>query len=114
MDEKNKVAKVKAPEDQLSLAIGKEGQNVRLCAKLTGYRIEVEPSSAEATEGQGELEKVEKKEAVIEDTGAGAKRKIKPKRTKKSKPAKAKKPVKAKEVEEEKTEDGSKKLDAGK
>ncbi len=58
LDEKNKVAKVKAPEDQLSLAIGKEGQNARLCAKLTGYRIEVE--------GLGELEKVEKKETINE------------------------------------------------
>src|SRR3990167_9517089 len=42
LDEKTKVAKAKAPEDQLSLAIGKEGQNVRLAAKLTGWRIEVE------------------------------------------------------------------------
>jgi N utilization substance protein A len=42
LDEKEKIAKVSAPEDQLSLAIGKEGQNVRLAAKLTGYRIEVQ------------------------------------------------------------------------
>jgi len=42
LDKKNKVAKVKAPEDQLSLVIGKDGQNVRLTAKLTGFRIEVE------------------------------------------------------------------------
>jgi len=42
LDEETKTAKVKAPEDQLSLAIGKDGQNVRLAAKLTGYRIEVE------------------------------------------------------------------------
>jgi len=61
LDEKTKTARVKAPEDQLSMAIGKDGQNVRLAAKLTGYRIEVEPSSAKATEGQGELEKVERK-----------------------------------------------------
>jgi N utilization substance protein A len=43
LDRESKIAKVKAPEDQLSLAIGKEGQNVRLAAKLTGVRIEVEP-----------------------------------------------------------------------
>lgn len=42
LDKKTKTAKVKAPEDQLSMAIGKDGQNVRLAAKLTGYRIEVE------------------------------------------------------------------------
>lgn len=42
LEKESKVAKVKAPENQLSLAIGKDGQNVRLAAKLTGYRIEVE------------------------------------------------------------------------
>lgn len=42
LDEKNKEARVKVPEDQLSLAIGKEGQNVRLASKLTGWRIEIE------------------------------------------------------------------------
>jgi len=33
------------PEDQLSLAIGKDGQNVRLAAKLTGWKIDVKPVS---------------------------------------------------------------------
>ena len=37
---KNK-ALVVVPEDQLSLAIGKDGQNVRLAAKLTGWKIDV-------------------------------------------------------------------------
>lgn len=41
LDEKNKIARVKVLEDQLSLAIGKEGQNVRLAAKLTGWKIDV-------------------------------------------------------------------------
>jgi N utilization substance protein A len=41
LDKKEKTAKVKAPEDQLSLAIGKDGQNARLAAKLTGWKIEV-------------------------------------------------------------------------
>lgn len=36
------VAKVKVPSDQLSLAIGKGGQNVRLAAKLTGWKIDIE------------------------------------------------------------------------
>ena len=34
------------PDDQLSLAIGKEGQNARLAAKLTGYKIDIKPASA--------------------------------------------------------------------
>jgi len=42
LNKDTKIATVKAPEDQLSMAIGKDGQNVRLTAKLTGYRIEVE------------------------------------------------------------------------
>ena len=33
------------PDDQLSLAIGNKGQNVRLAAKLTGWRIDIKPES---------------------------------------------------------------------
>ncbi len=40
-DEDNKEAKVIVPDFQLSLAIGKEGQNARLAAKLTGYKIDI-------------------------------------------------------------------------
>ncbi len=39
--EKNKVATVTVPQTQLSLAIGKGGQNVRLAAKLTGWKIDI-------------------------------------------------------------------------
>lgn len=43
------------PDDQLSLAIGKEGQNARLAARLTGYRIDIKPANyQEKTEGQDE------------------------------------------------------------
>jgi len=42
IDEKNKKAKVLVPEDQLSIAIGKSGQNVRLASKLTGYELDIE------------------------------------------------------------------------
>jgi len=52
---KNKALAI-TPEDQLSLAIGKDGQNVRLAAKLTGWKIDVK--SPEKTEG--EKEEVEK------------------------------------------------------
>ncbi len=41
LDEENKIAYVVVPNDQLSLAIGKEGQNVRLAAKLTGWKIDI-------------------------------------------------------------------------
>lgn len=39
-------SRVVVPDDKLSLAIGKNGQNVRLAAKLTGWKIEVKPQSA--------------------------------------------------------------------
>lgn len=41
IDEARKKATVKVPEDQLSIAIGKSGQNVRLASKLTGYEIDI-------------------------------------------------------------------------
>jgi len=41
IDEQEKIAKVQVPEEQLSLAIGKKGQNVRLAARLTGWKIDI-------------------------------------------------------------------------
>ena len=40
-----KSCRVIVPDNQLSLAIGKEGQNARLAAKLTGYKIDIKPES---------------------------------------------------------------------
>ena len=58
---KNK-AQVIVPEDQLSLAIGKDGQNVRLAAKLTGWKIDIKsPSEEPAEEKVEETEKKDKK-----------------------------------------------------
>jgi N utilization substance protein A len=45
IDEENKSAKVIVEDNQLSLAIGKEGQNVRLAAKLTGWKIDIKSKS---------------------------------------------------------------------
>jgi N utilization substance protein A len=45
VDEKEKSARVIVPDYQLSLAIGKEGQNARLAAKLTGYKIDIKSES---------------------------------------------------------------------
>ena len=44
--EEGKSCRVVVPDDQLSLAIGKEGQNARLAARLTGYKIDIRPASA--------------------------------------------------------------------
>ena len=47
MMEDGKSCRVIVPDDQLSLAIGKEGQNARLAAKLTGHKIDIKPRSIE-------------------------------------------------------------------
>ncbi len=45
LDEATKAVRALVPDYQLSLAIGKEGQNARLAAKLTGARIDIQPDS---------------------------------------------------------------------
>lgn len=72
LDENNKTAIVSVPNDQLSLAIGKDGQNVRLAVKLTGYKIDIKEDVQESktkTKAKAEpktktlkVEKIEKKE----------------------------------------------------
>lgn len=46
LDEENQVARAVVPDFQLSLAIGKEGQNVRLAARLTGWKIDIRSDAA--------------------------------------------------------------------
>lgn len=60
-DEESKTALVIMPDSQLSLAIGKSGQNVRLAARLTGWRIDIrsEAQIARAALGGDEAESVE-------------------------------------------------------
>jgi len=55
INEKERIASAVVPEDQLSLAIGQQGQNVRLSAKLTGWKIDVK------SDKEFEKEKKEKK-----------------------------------------------------
>lgn len=51
-DEETKTASVIVPAGQLSLAIGKAGQNVRLAARLTGWRIDIHPDNAPEPSGE--------------------------------------------------------------
>jgi N utilization substance protein A len=44
IDRDSRTATAHVPENQLSLAIGKDGQNARLAAKLTGWRIDIKPT----------------------------------------------------------------------
>ncbi|MGH3521057.1 MAG: transcription termination factor NusA [Haloechinothrix sp.] len=52
VDERTKTARVVVPDFQLSLAIGKEGQNARLAARLTGWRIDIRSDAAGADESE--------------------------------------------------------------
>lgn len=53
INEEEKVAKVVVPDFQLSLAIGKEGQNARLAAKLTGWKVDIKSESKYKLELEG-------------------------------------------------------------
>lgn len=70
-------ATVSVPEDQLSLAIGKRGQNVRLAAKLTGWKIDIlgvgakADEEAETAEAQGTAKEEDKPEEKTEEAPAG-------------------------------------------
>lgn len=59
VDEAATRAKVIVPEDQLSIAIGRGGQNVRLASKLVGYELDIEAEKSEAPEVEGTVETVE-------------------------------------------------------
>ncbi|WP_433545411.1 transcription termination factor NusA [Streptomyces sp. CA-294286] len=52
VDMSTRSARVTVPDYQLSLAIGKEGQNARLAARLTGWRIDIRPDTEELAEGE--------------------------------------------------------------
>jgi N utilization substance protein A len=64
LDEENKEAQIEVDADQFSLAVGKGGQNARLAAKLTGWKIDI--SSPESEEEEGE-EKTEDKETTTDE-----------------------------------------------
>lgn len=87
INEDGKSTRVVVPDNQLSLAIGKEGQNARLAAKLTGWKIDIKSISqihaleiAEEEESEGDIEgditegditeEEEIKEGIIEESNA--------------------------------------------
>ena len=77
IDESKRIALVVVPEDQISLAIGQRGQNVRLAAKLTGWKIDVKSEKMIEEEKASKKEKEEEKEEKKEEE--------KPKKVKKPK-----------------------------
>jgi len=66
VNEENKTCKVVVDDNQLSLAIGKEGQNVRLAAKLTNWKIDIKSKSQKDAE-DAEDEKILNTEVEIEN-----------------------------------------------
>ncbi len=91
IDEENRIANVTVPERMLSLAIGREGQNARLAAKLTGWRIDIRSDQAQArppTPAPEPAKSDEAAEGVATDGAApAAKAEEKPKRTRAAKAA---------------------------
>ena len=83
-EDDSKLAKVMVEDDQLSLAIGKNGQNVRLAAKLAGWKIDIVSNNPE-------IKKEEPEEKEVEDEA-----------TAEEKPTEEKKPKEAKKEEKEK------------
>ena len=54
IDAATRTARVTVPDFQLSLAIGREGQNARLAARLTGWRIDIKPDNEPARPSGGD------------------------------------------------------------
>ena len=71
VDEDSKTATVVVPERQLSLAIGKEGQNARLAAKLTGWRIDIKSEAAMRAAAERAREETEDRRPGLDEAGAG-------------------------------------------
>ncbi len=81
VNEKKKEVTVLTPEDQLSLAIGKEGQNVRLAAKLTGYKIDIRGPEGKKTKVEKEVAPKPKEEEKTEVVEVKTKKEKKTKKT---------------------------------
>jgi hypothetical protein len=66
VDDRERVMEVIVEDQQLSLAIGKKGQNVRLAAKLTGWRIDIKSEEEKRREVEAQLEGLEAGVEVVE------------------------------------------------
>src|SRR4029453_3484248 len=69
VDEKDRVMEVVVEDKQLSLAIGKKGQNVRLAAKLTGWRIDIKSEEEKRKEVEAQFGALEAGDAAEATAG---------------------------------------------
>lgn len=67
IDEENHKAEVEVAEDQLSLAIGKGGQNVRLAAKLTGWRIDIKGMPVAGSDADSDEDDIIIDDGIVDD-----------------------------------------------
>ncbi len=72
IDEEDRTAVVIVSDNQLSLAIGKEGQNARLAARLSGYRIDIRSDQPETPEVEAPEEEAPRVEAPVAEPAAEA------------------------------------------
>jgi N utilization substance protein A len=70
VDDRERVMEVIVEDKQLSLAIGKKGQNVRLAAKLTGWRIDIKSEEEKRREVEAQFEGLEVKAEDTEEAEA--------------------------------------------
>ena len=106
IDEENRIANVTVPERMLSLAIGREGQNARLAAKLTGWRIDIRSDQAAPRapepEAQPQIEAAAPTpaadDAAAEAETPATEEPAKPKRTRSKKAAEAAPETETKEI----------------
>ncbi len=111
IDDKNKKAMVKVTSDQLSLAIGKGGQNARLAAKLTGWKIDILESKGK--ESKEDKEEGEKSKEVDDDKKAGEQESNLPTQTEKTKKQGSKKEDKKNKETGEKEDEKKEKKEKG-
>ncbi len=97
-DEERKFALVVVPDDQLSLAIGREGQNARLAAKLTGWKIDIKSKK----QFEEELDEARRERVEEQDRSEAIETKEKEKKQKKQKKEEKKEVKKKKSVKEKK------------
>jgi len=94
LNEKNQTAVAFAPENQLSLAIGKEGQNVRLAARLTGWKIDIKSAEEAIKEETVKIVKDDTADSTAVNTTTPADDSKKKKKAAKVKTPTVKKPKK--------------------
>ena len=70
IDNENKIAKINADEDQISLIIGKNGQNIKLASKLTGFQIDVIRDKDEDEENEDEENEYEENENTNDENNS--------------------------------------------